>query len=57
MRGRDELVNRGLKDFGCEQLPFAKFAPNAAFYYLMAISFFLFEVFKKDVGTDIIPLT
>ena len=23
----------------------------------MAISFFLFEVFKKDVGTDIIPLT
>ena len=56
-RGRDELVNRGLKDFGGEQLPFARFAPNAAFYYLMVISFFLFEVFKKDVGTDIIPLT
>ena len=56
-RARDELVNRGLKDFGCEQLPFARFAPNAAFYYLMAISFFLFEVFKKDIGTDIIPLT
>jgi hypothetical protein len=56
-RGCDELVNRGVKDFGGEQLPFARFAPNAAFYYLMAISFFLFEVFKKDVGTDIIPLT
>jgi hypothetical protein len=56
-RGRDELVNRGLKDFGGEQLPFTRFAPNAAFYYLMAISYFLFEVFKKDVGTDIIPLT
>ncbi len=56
-RGRDELVNRGLKDFGGEQLPFARFAPNAAFYYLMVISFFLFEVFKKDVGTEIIPLT
>ena len=56
-RGRDELVNRGLKDFGAEQLPFSRFAPNAAFYYLMVISFFLFEVFKKDVGTDIIPLT
>ncbi|MDP6736919.1 MAG: IS1380 family transposase [Nitrospinaceae bacterium] len=56
-RGRDELVNRGLKDFGGEQLPFTRFAPNAAFYYLMLISFFLFEVFKKDVGTDIIPLT
>jgi len=56
-RGRDELVNRGLKDFGGEQLPFARFAPNAAFYYLMVISFFLFEVFKKDMGADIIPLT
>jgi len=56
-RGRDELVNRALKDFGGEQLPFARFAPNAAFYYLMVISFFLFEVFKKDVGADIIPLT
>ena len=56
-RGRDELVNRGLKDFGGEQLPFTRFAPNAAFYYLMVISFFLFEVFKKDVGADIIPLT
>ena len=56
-RGRDELVNRGLKDFGGEQLPFARFAPNAAFYYLMVISFFLFEVFKRDVGADIIPLT
>ena len=56
-RGRDELVNRGLKDFGGEQLPFSRFAPNAAFYYLMVISFFLFEVFKKDVGADIIPLT
>jgi hypothetical protein len=56
-RGRDELVNRSLKDFGGEQLPFSRFAPNAAFYYLMVISFFLFEVFKKDVGADIIPLT
>ena len=56
-RGRDELVNRGVKDFGGEQLPFARFAPNAAFYYLMVISFFLYETFKKDVGTDIIPLS
>jgi len=56
-RGCDELVNRGIKDFGGEQLPFARFAPNAAFYYLMVISFFLFEVFKKDVGTDIVPIS
>jgi hypothetical protein len=56
-RGRDELVNRGLKDFGGEQLPFRRFAPNAAFYYLMVVAFFLFEVFKNDVGADIIPLS
>jgi hypothetical protein len=55
-RGRDELVNRGLKDFGAEQLPFKRFAPNAAFYYMMTISFFLFESFKYDIDSEIIPL-
>ncbi len=29
-RGSDELVNRALKDFGHEQLPFKRFNPNAA---------------------------
>ena len=53
-RGRDELVNRGLKDFGSEQLPFTHFASNTAFYYLMVISFFLFEAFKQDMGSDVI---
>lgn len=43
--GRDELVNRGLKDFGKEQLPFKRLESNAAFYYMMVISFFLFETF------------
>ncbi len=28
-RGSDELANRALKDFGHEQLPFKRFAPNA----------------------------
>lgn len=56
-RGRDELVNRGLKDFGTEQLPFLKFSSNAAFYYLMCIAFFLFESYKHDMGEDLIPLT
>lgn len=32
-RARDELVNRGLKDFGVEHLPFKSFTANAAFYY------------------------
>jgi hypothetical protein len=31
-RARDELVNRALKDFGTEHLPFKRFASNAAFY-------------------------
>ena len=31
-RGSDELVFRALKDFGFEQLPFSRFAANAAFY-------------------------
>jgi hypothetical protein len=30
-RGRDELVNRGFKDFGTEQLPSLRFTSNASF--------------------------
>lgn len=52
-RGRNELVNRGLKDFGFEALPFKRFAPNAALYYVMLLSFFLFESFKADVLSEI----
>ena len=48
-RGNDELVNRYLKEFGTEKLPFKRFIPNAAFYYIMCVSFFLCEAFKKDV--------
>jgi hypothetical protein len=56
-RGRDELVNRGLKDFGTEQLPFLRFSSNAGFYYLMTIAYFLFEAYKYDLGNDVVPLT
>ncbi len=56
-RGCDELVHRGFKDFGHEELPFKQFAPNAAYYYLMAVSFFLFESFKEDVCSGVVPLT
>ena len=55
-RGNDELVNRGLKDFGTEQLPFKRFTANAAFYYTMLVSFFLCEAFKKDVGKVTVPI-
>ncbi len=56
MRGADELPHRGLKDFGFEELPFKQFAANNALYYLMLISFFLFETYKEDVLSEIIPI-
>lgn len=56
-RGADELPHRGLKDFGFEQLPFKRFYANCAFYYCMVIAFFLFETFKEDVLSEVIPVT
>jgi len=56
-RGRDELVHRAFKDFGHEELPFKRFAPNAAYYYTMVLAFFLFETFKEDVCSAVIPIT
>jgi hypothetical protein len=53
-RGSDELANRALKDFGHEQLPFKRFNPNAAWYYLILLGHFLFETFKEDVGTPVV---
>jgi hypothetical protein len=50
----DELVHRALKDFGFEELPFKRFAPNAAFYYMMLLSFFLHETFKQDVCAPVV---
>jgi len=56
-RGRDELVHRAFKDFGHEELPFKRFAPNATYYYTMVLAFFLFESFKEDVCSTVIPIT
>ncbi len=56
LRGSDELTHRGIKNFGTESLPFQKFNQNAAFYYTMVISYFLFECFKEDVLKDILPI-
>lgn len=55
-RGADELPHRGLKDFGFEELPFKRFAANAACYYCMLIAFFLFETFKEDILKEVIPI-
>lgn len=56
-RGYDELVFRALKDFTSEQLPFKRFYKNAAFYYTMLISFFLYEAFKEDVCAPVIGIS
>jgi hypothetical protein len=55
-RGSDELVHRALKDFGSEQLPFKRFAQNAAFYYTMLTAFFLYESFKEDVCAEVVAI-
>jgi hypothetical protein len=56
-RGCDELVHRALKEFRAETLPFKRFAPNAAFYYVMLVAFFLYEAFKQDVCSDVLALS
>lgn len=55
-RGADELPHRGIKDFGCEELPFKRFSANSAWYYCMVIAFFLFETYKEDVLKEVIPI-
>jgi hypothetical protein len=56
-RGNDELVNRAVKDFASEKLPFKQFRMNAAHYYTMLTAFFLLEAFKHDACEGIIPVT
>ena len=56
-RGNDELVNRAVKDFSSEILPFKRFNMNAAHYYMMLTAFFLLEAFKQDTCESIIPMT
>lgn len=55
-RGSDELANRAIKDFGHEQLPFKRFAPNATWYYMMLTGHFLLESFKEDVSAPVVDI-
>lgn len=48
MRAKDELVNRGIKEFSDETLPFKSFVSNGVYYYLSLISFNLLTAFQKD---------
>ncbi len=55
-RGNDELVNRAVKDFSSEILPFKQFRMNAAYYGAMLTGFFLLETFKQATCERIIPM-
>lgn len=56
-RGVDELVIRASKDFAAEELPCKRFNMNAAYYYTLLLSLFLFEAFKEDVAQEVVPLS
>ena len=57
-RGADELIHRSLKELATkEQLPFKKFGMNRAYYFLLVMSHFMFEAYKRDVTADVIPIS
>lgn len=57
-RGADELIHRSIKELATkEQLPFKSFGMNRAYYFMLVITHFLFEVYKQDVTADVIPIT
>ncbi|NLB79590.1 MAG: hypothetical protein GX796_12340, partial [Clostridiaceae bacterium] len=57
-RGADELIHRSIKELATkEQLPFKSFGMNRAYYYLLVITHFMFESYKRDITPDIIPIT
>ncbi len=56
-RGKDELIHRSIKELATkEQLPFKHMEMNRAYYYLLAISHFLFEAYKRDVTYEVLPI-
>lgn len=56
-RGASELIHRSIKELATkEQLPFKKMGMNRAYYYLMVITHFLFETYKRDVSQEVLPV-
>ncbi|MCF6269934.1 MAG: IS1380 family transposase [Melioribacteraceae bacterium] len=54
-RGKDELIHRSIKELATkEQLPFKNMEMNRAYYFLLAISHFLFESYKRDVTYNVL---
>lgn len=57
-RGADELIHRSIKEMATkEQLPFKKFGMNRTYYFLLVISHFIFEAYKRDVTVGTIPIS
>ena len=57
-RGADELIHRSIKELATkEQLPFKRFGMNRTYYFLLVITHFLFEAYKQDVCSDVVPIT
>ena len=56
--GAYELINRSIKEFATkEQLPFKSFGMNRSYYFLLVITHFIFEAYKRDITHDIIPIS
>ncbi len=57
-RGANELIHRSIKELATkEQLPFKRMGMNRAYYFLLVISHFVFETYKKDVTREVIPVS
>jgi len=56
-RGKDELNHRSIKELATkEQLPFLQMEMNRAYYYLLVLSHFLFESYKRDVTREVFSI-
>jgi hypothetical protein len=56
-RGADELIHRSIKELATkEQLPFKRMGMNRAYYFLMVITHFIFETYKRDVTHEVISI-
>ena len=57
-RAADELIHRSIKELATkEQLPFKAFGMNRAYYYMLVISHFMFETYKRDITPDVLQIT
>jgi len=57
-RGCDELIHRSIKELATkEQLPFKSMGMNRAYYFLLVISHFIFETYKRDITNEVVPIS